>query len=154
MEAKKWGQNKHFSQLGLRIGLSYKTEFEKDSIWSPSEAVYQKQFIRSCLLEASHQKLFIWRSLEVEEWNIQVVKCCYSHVWDCRRNEGLEQRLIQRNLKALDAYPLKNKDIVQLYNHYSTTPLFMSGIEQHNSYMNAGVSLLFEWIWNCSFTGQ
>ena len=36
--------------------------------------------IRSCSPEAVHQKL---TSLEAGEWNIQVVKCCYSHAWDC-----------------------------------------------------------------------
>jgi len=45
------------------------------------------------------------------------------------------------------------RTIVQLYNHYSTTPLFMSVIE-HNSYKYVGYPLFLEWIGNCSFKGQ
>jgi len=108
-----------WEQWNLQNGsLSYKIEFEKDSIWSSSEAAHQKLSTWSW----SHQKLLTKSSLseadvirsirssEAEEWNIQVVKCCYSHAWHCRRNERLEQLLIQRNLKALDAYPLKNAE--------------------------------------------
>jgi hypothetical protein len=67
---------------------------------SSPEAVYQK-----LSSEAVYQKL---TSSEAEDWKLQLVKCCYSECYDCRRNGSLKQRLIKRNLKAFDAYPLNS----------------------------------------------
>jgi len=74
----------------------------------------------------------------------------------CRRNRILEQRLFQKNKKALDAYPLKslgkgNSTIVQ-----PLPPLlcFVSAIVQDNNCDYTGNSLYKEWIWNCSLLGQ
>ena len=104
-----------WEQWNLQKGsLCYKIEFEEDNIWrhlkqlirsSSSEAVYQK--LTSSEVE-DHQKLKIIRSWRREA--LEFVNCCYSHAYDCRRNGSLEQRLIQRNLKALDTYPLKNAE--------------------------------------------
>ena len=99
-------------QMGAMKYIKRKIEFQ-ESIWRKEvlkitrsrrhqKHSHQKLFARSW----HHQKLEIIRS-----WRLEVskfVKYCYSHVHVCRRNGSLEQRLFQRNLKALDAYPLKS----------------------------------------------
>jgi len=39
----------------------------------------------------------------------------------------------------------QEKDIVQFYNHYSTTPLLMCAVVQDNNYADDGYSLFKEW---------
>jgi len=54
---------------------------------------------------------------KLEDWKLQSLFKCYYHAYHCRRNISLKQRLIQRNLKSLNAYSTLEKDnstIVQL----------------------------------------
>jgi len=60
-----------------------------------------------------------WRSSKAERLEALIfVKSCFKHAYHCRRNRNLKQRLIQRNLKSLNAYPWRtlekdNSTIVQ-----------------------------------------
>jgi len=64
-----------------------------------------------------------------------------------QKNRSVKQRLIQRNLKALDARSLKNvgkRTIVELYNHY----LHYSTLCLHCTRSTVVTTLVFLYTWN------
>jgi len=94
---------------------------------APSSEVVHQKLTSSEVLKIIRS----WRSSKAERLEIlEFVKSCYSHAYVRRRNGSLEQWLFQRNLKALDAYPLKSAEKGQYYNCTTATPLTMSAIVQ------------------------
>ena len=74
-----------------------------------------------------------WRSSEAERLEALIfVKSCFNHAYHCRRNRSLKQRLIQRNLKSLDAYPWRTleKDNSTIVQPPSPLLCFVSAIVQ------------------------
>ena len=99
----------------------------------------------SCLQEADvireseePSEAEVHQSLKTGSWSL--LKVVILNEYDCRRNGSLEQRLFQRNLKALVAYPLKSAGQRTWYNCTTTTsstPLLMSAVVQDNNCCNA-----------------
>jgi len=74
-----------------------------------------------------------------------------------QKNISLEQWLIQKIEKALDAYPLDNIGKGQYYNCTTTisTTLFCVCNSTRTTYVTTlEIPLYMDWIWNCSFLGQ
>ena len=69
----------------------------------------------------------------------------------------MKQRLIQMDLKSLDAYSLERVEkgqLYEVYNHYLHYPILFLQQDKNNNYACTSVPLDLEWIWNWSFNGQ
>jgi len=82
-------------------------------------------------------------------WKLELVKSCYSKDTSLQKEWKHGATTISEELKGircLSTEEHRKRTIVQLYNHYSTTPLFIFAIVQGYSCIYADCSPNKEWI--------
>jgi len=121
-------------------------------VMTSSEAPYQKQILSEVL-----KIIRSWRSSEAERIVASKANQRIQSRLTLQKTRRLKQRLIQMELKSLDAYSLERvekRQLYEVYNHYLHSSVLSLQQDKNNSYTCTNVPPDLEWIWNWSFIRQ